>query len=350
MNPICRFWTAALLAAGTAVSTTFLRAELLAAEPSVEITPREGWSAMFGGEEVELGYVVAGQTPIAGRIAWSYSAQRRTIARGEVPAGVGPRGPATIEIPLQLPEVRKGVVYDTELRLQLVDGRQNVVAEHNRLIRLLARDAFADRREWLDRLKIVLYDPAEKTEKTFDEAEIPYRYMRSLTTLKATSEGMVVIGEGVSWMDHPALPEALVELAAGGRSVLCLAPADGYLAFPGVDQGQPTPGRVSLRRNDVIGELDKRLDMDAWPPRGETVAAAVQPTNRGGRVVLSVTDAADAWPWLEVAYPGGGRLIVCGFGLIDHWQAGPTPRYLLLRVFERLSQGDETPPNPLEQE
>ena len=346
MNPICRFWTAALLAAGTAVSTT----TLLAAEPSVEITPREGWSAMFGGEEVKRGYVVAGQAPLEGRIVWSYSAQRRTIARGELSANVGPHGPITIEIPLRLPEVREGIAYDTELRLQLVDDRQNVAAEHNRVIRLFPRDAFADRREWLDRLKIVLYDPTEKTEKTFDEADVPYAYMRSLTALKATSEGMVVIGEGVSWTDYPALPEALVELAAGGRSVLCLAPADGYLVFPGVEQGQPKPGRVSLRRNDVIGELDKRLDADAWPPRGEMVAAAVQPTSRSGRVVLAVTDSPEAWPWLEVAYPGGGRLIVCGFGLIDHWQAGPTPRYLLVRVFERLSQGAETPRNSLEQE
>ena len=132
--------------------------------------------------------------------------------------------------------------------------------------------------------------------------------------------------------------EPLHLIAAGGVSVLCLAPVDGDFAFPGVEQGHPKPGRVSLRASDVIGEFDKRLDSDGWPPRGKMVAAGLEPSSRRGRVVLSVTDSRQAWPWLEVTYPGGGRLIVCGFGLIDHWQAGPTPRYLLMHILERLSR------------
>jgi len=346
MDPIRRSWAIAWLLAATAMSVW----PLAAAEPTAKITPRQPWSTFFSGEEVKLGYAVESREPIRGRIVWSYAVQQRTIARGELSADVGPQEPMTIEIPLRLPELSEGVVYDTQLRLQLVDGRQNVVAEHGRVVRLFFRDAFADRREWLRRLKIVLYDPPEKTEKTFGEAEVPYKLVRNPAALKATSEGMVVVGEGVSLTDHPSLAETLTELAAGGLPVLCLAPADGYLAFPGIEQSRPKPGRVSLRGKDVIGEFDKRLDTDAWPPEGKTLVAGVQPSSRRGRVVLSVTDSPQAWPWLEATYPGGGRLIVCGFGLIEHWDAGPTPRYLLMRVFERLSQGAKLPNNSHEQE
>ena len=129
-----------------------------------------------------------------------------------------------------------------------------------------------------------------------------------------------------------------MRLSAAGVPVLCLAPADGDFPFPGTGKDQPKPRRVVLCHGEIIRELDKRLDADAWPPEGQVAAAGLQLTGGNRRVLLSVDRSPPGWPWLEVVYPGGGRLIVCGFGVVRHWDTSPTPRWLLLRVLERLSQ------------
>ncbi|MBC8874441.1 MAG: hypothetical protein H8E44_33815 [Planctomycetes bacterium] len=321
-----------------------------AAEPTAEIAPVEGWSTFFGGDQVKLHYRLQTPDTMKGRLAWSHSAQRRPIARGERAVTVDETKPTEVEIPLQLPEVRDGVVFDTDLTVQLLDSRGEVVAEHQRVVRLFPRDPFSDRHEWLEELKIVLYDPPGQTADVFDDAEVPYKTARSLSNLEETSEGIVVIGEGVSLADHANLPEVMTKVAASGVPVFCLAPADGRLAFPGSEAEQPTAASVSLRRGDVITELDKRLDAEAWPPDGELTVTGLEMTSFRGRVLLSVAESPQLWPWFEVTYPDGGRMIVCGFGIIRCWQAGPTPRYLLASVLEQLSESrSRLPDGTLEQ-
>ncbi len=325
-----------VLIATVLISGTFA-GRSLAAEPTAKIVPQEGWSTFFGGGQVTLNYRLQSSVAMKGRLTWSHSAQRRPIARGERAVSVDKTTPADVEISLQLPEVREGIVFDTDFTVQLLDSRDDVVAEHQRVLRLFPSDAFFDRREWLDDLKIVLFDPDGKTSETFDDVAIPYKKAGNLSVLEETKEGIVVIGEGVSLADHRNLAEVMMRLAATGVSVLCLAPADGRMAFPGSEAEQPASTSISFRRTDIITQLDKRLDAEAWPPDGEVVVAGLEMTSFRGRVLLSVTEAPQAWPWLEVTYPRGGRLIVCGFGIIRCWQDGPTPRYLLARVFERLS-------------
>lgn len=322
-----------------AIPCTFARLSI-AAEPTAEITPVEGWSTFFSGDQVTLHFRLRTSDAMKGRLTWSHSAQRRPIARGERAVAVDETAPTEVEIALQLPEVREGVVYDTDFTVQLLDSRDDVVAEHRRVLRLFPSDAFSDRREWLDDLKIVLYDPEDKTAEVFDDAEIPYRKARNLSVLEEAKEGIVVIGEGVSLVDHRNLPEVMMRLAAAGVRVLCLAPADGRIAFPGGEAEQPASTNISFRRTDIITQLDKRLDAKAWPPDGEVVITGLEMVSFRGRVFLSVAESLQSWPWLEVTYPRGGRLIVCGFGFIRCWQSGPTPRYLLARVFERLSKED----------
>jgi len=309
-----------------------------AAEPTAEIAPVEGWSTFFSGDQVKLHYRLQTSDTMRGRLAWSHSAQRRPVARGERAVTVDETKPTEVEIALQLPEVREGVVYDTDLTVRLLDSRGEVVAEHQRVLRLFPRDPFTDRHEWLEELKIVLYDPPGKTSEVFDDAEIPYKTARSLSVLEETNKGIVVIGEGVSLADHANLPKVMTKVAASGVPVLCLAPADGRLAFPGSEAEQPTAKSISLRRGNVITEFDKRLDAEAWPPDGELAVAGLEMTSFRGRVLLSVAEPPQSWPWFEVTYPDGGRIIVCGFGIVRCWQAGPTPRYLLASVLEQLSE------------
>ena len=89
----------------------------------------------------------------------------------------------------------------------------------------------------------------------------------------------------------------------------------------------------------MISQLDKRLDTRGWPPDGKVIAAGLALKAVEGSVVGEITDGTSGWPWLEVQYAKQGRLVVCGFGLMNHWEASPTPRYLFARVLESLTTG-----------
>jgi len=180
--------------------------------------------------------------------------------------------------------------------------------------------------------------------------DLPYRLVGTTSALSRVTQGMVVVGEGVSIEDRRGLPETLLRLAAGGVSVLCLAPADGDFPFPGGGDDEEQPRRVMLGNCEVIRELDKRLDSDAWAPEGRVAATGLELSTSKRGVLLSVGPSPRAWPWLEVIYPQGGRLIVCGFGIVEQWDAGPTPRWLLLRILERLSESTKGTVVPLERE
>ncbi len=168
--------------------------------------------------------------------------------------------------------------------------------------------------------------------------------MESITELK---EGVLLVGEGVSFKDSPALPESLIQAAARGLPVLCLAPAQGTLPLPGVDKLKGSrPESLAWRSGDVITEIDKRLDARAWSG-GEMIASTIALTAEE-RVVQGEIFPAGGWPWMEANYPEThGRLVICGFGIIRQWDASPTPRFLFERLLERIS---DKSPNPRDTE
>jgi hypothetical protein len=324
--------------AATAVLAALLTRPVAGAEPAAVLACREQWSTFFGGRQVTLHFTARSEQPVDGRIVWRHAADGRTIARGELAAKLNGGRASEAEIGLRLPEVRDGVVFDTQLSVVLADRQNRVLARHDRPVRLFPTDPFVNRRNWLGGLGIVLYDPRGQTEAVCQAHDLPYRLVGTMSALSGVAQGTVIVGEGLSFEDRRGLAETLLELAAGGASVLCLAPADGGFRFPGGGDEDPQPRRVVLGDCEVIRELDKRLDADAWAPDGRVAATGLEVSTGGGEASLSVAPPPRAWPWLEAVYPQGGRLIVCGFGIVEQWDAGPTPRWLLLRILERLSQ------------
>jgi hypothetical protein len=114
---------------------------------------------------------------------------------------------ADVQIALRMPEVREGIVYDTELNAQLLDSHGRVAADHRRVVRLFSRDPFAGRRQWLGGLGLLLFDPGKETAKSFDSLDIPYKTAHDLSALQAVDAGIVVIGEGISLRKHGSLTD-----------------------------------------------------------------------------------------------------------------------------------------------
>ena len=177
------------------------------------------------------------------------------------------------------------------------------------------------------------------------DSDVPHEQLRTREALDDVTEGIVIVGEGVSLKKHDGLIDDLRSLAARGVPVLCLASADGEFSFP---SDKPLAASVQLRRSDVIRDLDKRLDT-AWWPTGASQLLGLCVTSVDDDVIARISDDTKVWPWAEWEYEMGSgsdrresnsirpRFVWCGFGIVTAWDDGPTPRYLFAKLLERLS-------------
>jgi hypothetical protein len=310
----------------------------VAAAPRTVIIPREKWNTCFSGQKATLHFILQSSETIQGRLSWACLSQRLTVAHDVISVTVEAAKPAEIEIALQLPDTREELVLEADLGLRLVNDRGDAVAEHKQTLRVFSRDPYARRQDWLKKQKISLYDPEGKTRKIFEEHSIPCNTIGNLSVLETITDGIVIIGEDISWNERLGLPEAMVKLAKAGVAVLCLAPSEGRMTFPGSDDDRASSARVALEGLDIVAHFDKRFDNLAWPFDGAVIQTYFELAAQRDRVVLQAVKTPRGWPWLEVEYPGGGRLALCGLGIIHSWEGGPTPRYLLLSMLESLSQ------------
>jgi hypothetical protein len=331
----CRRHLLVLVAAALIGESSHARA----ADARLTLLPGEPWSDLFGDQEVKRSFQVRATEAWQGRVAWRFTAGGQTLASGESPAAAAPGKPATIAIRLPVPPVRDGVVLETRLVVAAyAAGAARPEATRGSTFWVFPRDPFADRGEWLKARKITLFDPRETTAPVLRKAGVPFAQTRNVDALGGLREGLLVVGEGVSFKEERGLPEVLLRAASRGLPVLCLAPAEGTFPIPGVDHAPPpTPAGLAFRQQDVIGRLDRRLDT-AWPPDGKVVASRIALRSDGTAVVGEAGTGADGWPWLEIEYPDkGGRLLLCGFGIITHWEAGPAPRFLFAQLLQLLA-------------
>ena len=305
------------------------------------------WTNLTAGSDIKVPFTVKGGGAFQGRAVWTFTdaGTNRVFSRGR---GEAPIAAATFTIELAVPPINPDVILKTHLSVSVVANGKHV-AGYEKTMWIFPADPFANRSKWLKDLKITLYDsdPRSKTAAALKGLKVPFAETNNLAGLAELKEGVVLVGEGISFKDEPGLAEVLIQAASRGVSVLCLAPLAGPFPLPGTDNGLPAPGSLVLKRQDVITRLDKRLDASAWAPDGQVLASAFQIKAEEGQVIAEVQPAppvasGKGWSWLQLDYPERkGRFVMCGFGLIRHWDASPTPRYLLARLLEHVTVAGE---------
>lgn len=327
-----------ILGAGVLTALLALRPSA-AAQEAVTLAPVEKWSSVFGDQKIDLHYTIKAPKEFKGRATWQLTVSGRTILRRESAVTAAPKKPGQVDVRLEVPPVRDGVVVPATLSLALIaDGQAKPTASHERTLWVYPRNPFVDRSAWLKELKIALFDPKGATAGIFKTMKIPYEEARNVAQIGELKDGLLIVGEGVSLAEHADVPEALLRAATRGLAVLCLAPADGVLLLPGADDLKlPAPESIAWRRQDVIAQFDKRLDAQAWPGDGKVVARTFALKAQDDKVVVAVGADPAHWPWIEAQFPNKGRWIACGFALADHWEDGPTPRFLFARILETLA-------------
>lgn len=311
-----------------------------AAEPSA-LTLREGWTDFFGGTEAVLHVALPADQAAAGsRLAWELTVEQRAVGRGEQALLSTATGQAASDLRLQLPPVKEGLIMPVTLSLTALPaaGGGTPAAALSRTLWLFPTDPFAGRQAALRAQRLRLFDPSGAARKVLAAAGVPLETVQNPDALDGQVPGTLLVGPGVSLLSQRGLWPVLVGLAARGHRVLWLSPAGGTAALPGMgaETDLPAPLRVSLRGNDVIADLDKRLDAAAWPPEGSPVCARLRVKAERGRVLGEFGPGPDGWPWVALDFAGQGRLVVCGFAVIERWEAGPAPRFLLARILEWL--------------
>jgi hypothetical protein len=233
--------------------------------------------------------------------------------------------------------VKDGVVLQTTLEVSLFEENgQKTVGKVQKTLWVFPGHAFAGRAEYLKKLNILLFDPDGKTAALFAQAGIPFKETRNVSALTEVKDGLVIVAEGVSFKEYRGLSESLIKTASSGTSVLCLGAVGGEIQIPGMGGSElPQPERVIFRQSDVIGELDKRLDAVTWYPDARAVVSSMVMKGERGPVVGAIVPDETGWPWVELGFGvKGGAVVFSGFGIVKNWDAGPAPRYLLVKLLE----------------
>lgn len=305
----------------------------------------------FMGREATVGVVVRGGA-FDGPLAWVLSVGNRPLARGTTGVRhVGP-DPTRLNVTLTIPEGRDGIVIDALFTVSLSAGADGWRGGTSKVVRLFPVDPFADRRRWLESRQIALIDPVGRTAAAFEAANVPFTPVPTDLAIAAIRPPLIVVGEGVSWDDRPGLAADLAFVASRGVGVLCLAPRAGSMPLPGTaeEPGEVVARSLVLRRADVVAELDDRLDWRVWSAAGNTAMSRITVMADGAAVLVQAGDAPVGWPWLEATFarreadPPAGKLVICGLGVVTHWNETPAARYLFAALLERLTRSTPVPP------
>ncbi len=234
---------------------------VVAAPNPIEI--QEPGTNLFAEKKVE--YVVALHVPgsFKGRLDWAFSAANGQVfprGRGEQAVAGKGAGPAVVKLTIETPPVKPGAVLEARLELSLYGNAQKTPeAELKRKIYIFPPDPFVARMDWLKDLKLVVFDPNDKskTVEALEALKVPHERIKQVDKLADQKEGIVIVGEGVSFKDERGLAEALVQLAQRGCKVICLAVEDGSFALPGIGSDAISQAGLTFRRNGVIRQLEQ---------------------------------------------------------------------------------------------
>lgn len=309
---------------------------------SATVTIAEAWGNLEAGTNAEFHAVIQSTAATRGNLQFAVAAGPQPIVRREIEVTVDAGRPAVVPIQFSVPPLKDDVAVRAMLTVAFqpqVAGPNKAVSSIEKTLWFFAANPFANHEASLKDKKIALFDPEGKTQKWFEQAGIPFTLIPRLDAASNIKEGLLIIGEGVSLRDFKSLTDVCLATAARGIPVLCLAIKEGQFRLTdGNDKSLPSPYAMSFRHNDIITNLDKRLDAVAWPPDGIVAARTLAISGDRGLIVGEVLDKTGEWPWVEMAFRNDTKAVFCQFNIVEKWEAGPAPRYLLAALLEYLSK------------
>ncbi len=304
------------------------------AEESAGLRWLDGRFAVFGGTSATWRVEASGgPREVGGHVAWSLEVGGGVIARREQSVRLNPAAPESVDISIDLPDVRAGIAVEGRLQVTLLDEGRQPLAELEHPVFVFSRAPTAERKQWLQELDLRLFDPSGETAQRLDELGWPYRRIANPAAFAALGQGVLIVGEGCSLRENRGLMDAAIRAAAGGTHVVVLALAEGAFAPPGPAESGSGPTTLHFYGPEFVRELDKRFDVPS------SRASFRLGGTRTGAEVTVVPEGG--WAFVEASWPAGGALVLIGPGLLDPWESSPVPRHLLVSLLEWITSKQE---------
>lgn len=307
----------------------------------------------FGDTHVKATFHLTSSDEFEGTLDWNLMHANRILARAEKSISVQNKKEFSFQIGLKLPHVKDDIAFPIDFNLTIYDQTKNRPAlRYAEKLWIFPQDPFRNRQKQLKALNIYLFDPGRKMSMLFSNAGIPFKTLGSIDALARITGALIIIGEGTSLKQYRSLTAVMAVSASGGNTVLYLSPDSGIIPLPIDDDHSMKHVRgFHLQGSDIVHALGKHLDLSVWT-RSRNTTAGVQgvmlKAQKSGICGEVLPDRG--WPWMEIVFDGrGGRLVFCGFGLLDSWESSPAPRYLLAGIFQncfdRLNASGINQPN-----
>lgn len=315
---------------GTVATFTGVLLGLAHAAAALELTLLDTWSDTFPATTTT--WRVQASAPA--EVGWQLVLGSATVDRGQRTVADAAQ---PIELPVRTPALRDGVPGQATLLITATAGGQSARLEHP--VYLLPADPWSGLRAQLAAGPVRMFDPEGTLAPRLREAGAETALMRNPAALAALTNGLLLVSEGVSLRAQRGLVDALVRAAAGGTRVLLLAPVDGALPLPGHEgwAGLPRPA-VRLEGVQALRQLDKRLDVVAWPGRPSALASACVLSADRRQPEATWSTGPDGWAWMDLDFreAGGGRLLAVGWAPVAAWDQGPAPRHILAALVRHV--------------
>lgn len=305
----------------------------------MKISPVETWSTVFGEQATIRHFKISTARSFTGRVEWRITAGGATISRGEQHLVLNQGHPEILQVTATPPKVKPGISGEMVISIWAIEKDDSPPLAHiEKKISIFSPEILVDDLQQIKGANIHLFDPKKETAEIFRQAKIPFTLVRNIETITELKGGILVLGEGLSWKGYRGLASLLIEVVASGTSVLCLAPQDGSLPLPIIggneDENNINVVAIDFRKENIINELHHKLDSHTWSPDKTSIRSSFFAQSQGNKLALHISNDSHGWPWLEIRFQKPDTILLfCGFGIIENWDANPTPRHLLEKIF-----------------
>jgi len=330
-----------------------------AAAVETEIEPVQSWTNVFAGEEVTQSFRLNRLSIPEESVGWSVLLDSAVIRRSESPVKSDPQHGPVFAITFKVPDGDARVQLPISI-LVSTNGK-DVLAKR---LWVYPKDPFQRPLNLAATDELVVFDPAGKTADRLKSLNLKFRVERNLEAMSRLKSGLLIAGEGVSFREHRGLSRVLLAAAQRGVRVLCLAPSAGSvllsddiaagkakLESASTNGESPIARPVQIdgiltslifRQADVLHTFDKHLDSADWRTPASIFGPGLRISTKAGQTSVEINEGSSEWAWVDAGFVGGGRLVITNLQMIEHWDAGPAPRYALWHSLKQIISEPET--------